>query len=192
MTIAGIIMAAGEGKRFGGDKVFAEFDGQPLYLRMLRTAQEAACFSSLTLVARAQDVQRMDTSGVRVCMNETRMRSCTVRLGVQAAGMADAVVFLPCDQPLLGAAHLRALVNAFCERPQGIYALGTQGKAQSPVLFSRAYFGALAALEGTAGGKQVLQAHRDQVRVVEAPIEALADADTQAALAVLEAWGKKT
>ena len=153
-----------------------------LYVRALRAAQTAGCFTEIALVCRLSDAPRIHAPGVRLLVNETGARSRTIQLGVEAFSDCDAIVFMTCDQPLLTAESLRRLTAAFEAEPDGICALGVAGKPRNPALFARRFFEELNALEGEDGGKQVIRAHAGDVRVVEAPACELADADTPQAL----------
>ncbi|MFD9893112.1 NTP transferase domain-containing protein [Amycolatopsis sp. NPDC059027] len=42
-SVAGLLLAAGAGRRFGGPKALAEFDGEPFVLRALRALEAAGC-----------------------------------------------------------------------------------------------------------------------------------------------------
>jgi nicotine blue oxidoreductase len=42
-AVAGLLLAAGAGRRFGGPKALAEIDGEPLVRRAVRTLQKAGC-----------------------------------------------------------------------------------------------------------------------------------------------------
>jgi molybdenum cofactor cytidylyltransferase len=61
------------------------------------------------------------------------------------------------------------------------------GKRGNPVLWSRTWFGEIAALSGDTGAKQLLAAHEEQVCEVEADPGVLRDVDTPEALAQLRA-----
>ena len=182
MNIACVIMAAGAARRFGGDKIFARFEGEMLYARAIRAAQTAGCFTDIALVCRLSDVPRIHAPGVRLLVNETGARSRTIQLGAEAFSGCDAIVFMTCDQPLLTAESLQRLAAAFEAEPDGICALGVSGKPRNPALFARRFFEELHALEGEDGGKKVIRAHAGAVRVVEAPACELTDADTPQAL----------
>lgn len=183
MKIACVLMAAGAARRFGGDKIFARFEGEMLYRRALNTARAAGCFAQIAIVCRESDARRIDAAGAQVLVNETGERARTIQLGAEAFADCDGVVFMTCDQPLLTAESLARLAQAF--EPGGIFALGVNGQARNPALFSRAFFGELRALAGEAGGKQVIRAHLEALCVVEAPARELLDADTPQALAAL-------
>ncbi len=51
------------------------------------------------------------------------------------------------------------------------------GEPGTPVIFARAYFPELLALEGRDGGRRVIAAHADQVRFVDLPAERGRDLD---------------
>ena len=55
MNIACIIMASGEGKRFGGNKLLSPFRGEPLYRRIIRTTS-ALPFSDRLVVTRHMEI----------------------------------------------------------------------------------------------------------------------------------------
>lgn len=58
MTVAGILLAAGAGRRMGGPKALVEFDGEPLVCRGIRLLLEAGCDPVLVVVgARAEQVR---------------------------------------------------------------------------------------------------------------------------------------
>lgn len=53
--VAGLLLAAGAGRRFGGPKALAELDGEPLVLRALRTLTAAGCDPIRVVVGAAAD-----------------------------------------------------------------------------------------------------------------------------------------
>lgn len=56
--VAGLLLAAGAGRRFGGPKALAELDGEPLVLRALRTLTAAGCHPVRVVVGAAGDQVR--------------------------------------------------------------------------------------------------------------------------------------
>lgn len=53
--IAGLLLAAGAGRRFGGPKALAELDGEPLVRRALRTLTAAGCTPIRVVLGAAAD-----------------------------------------------------------------------------------------------------------------------------------------
>lgn len=188
-----VIMASGLAKRFGSNKLLADFDGAPLLCRAF-TATEGL---HRVVVTRSAAVQALcEQRGVSVLRHALPYRSDTVRLGLNFllthVPAMQGCVFLPGDQPLLTLETLCGMVTAFCaapERRSRIFRLcGPQNNAPgSPVLFGADFFGELRALPDGKGGGAVVKRHPEQVTLFPArhPAELL-DADTPAMLSALE------
>uniref|UniRef100_UPI0013020E27 nucleotidyltransferase family protein n=1 Tax=Amycolatopsis lexingtonensis TaxID=218822 RepID=UPI0013020E27 len=56
--VAGLLLAAGAGRRFGGPKALAELDGEPLVRRALRTLTAAGCTPIRVVLGAAADQVR--------------------------------------------------------------------------------------------------------------------------------------
>ncbi|WP_326569256.1 nucleotidyltransferase family protein [Amycolatopsis rhabdoformis] len=56
--VAGLLLAAGAGRRFGGPKALVELDGEPLVRRALRTLTDAGCAPVRVVVGAAADEVR--------------------------------------------------------------------------------------------------------------------------------------
>ena len=184
-----VVMASGQGRRFGGNKLLADFHGAPLLAHALALA-ELPLFSSRIIVTRSAEVEALcQKQGVPVLRHAQPYRSDTVRLGLsallaQTPGLRGCL-FLPGDQPLLTQESTEAL--ALAASPELIVRLcAADGTPGSPVLFGAAYFAELLHLPAGHGGSAVAQAHPDAVRLVPAQDAAeLQDVDTPADLAAL-------
>jgi len=53
--VAGLLLAAGAGRRFGGPKALAEIDGEPLVLRALKALRAAGCSPVRVVLGAAAD-----------------------------------------------------------------------------------------------------------------------------------------
>lgn len=188
-----VIMASGLAKRFGSNKLLAEFDGKPLLCRAFAATEGL----NRVVVTRSAQVQSLcEQSGVPVLHHALPFRSDTVRLGLEFLltrfPSLTGCVFLPGDQPLLTRETLDGMVSAFCTEPEQksrIFRLcdpqtGTPG---SPVLFGADYFEELKRLPEGKGGGVVVKRHQEQVALFPArhPAE-LMDADTPSMLSALE------
>ena len=188
-TLGCILMASGEGRRFGGNKLLASFEGQPLIRRIL-SATDTDLFSRRIVVTRHSEIADIcRESGIEAILHHRPDRNDTVRIGLEGFGktLPDGCMFCPCDQPLLSKATVEALARAFWERPDGIYRLSWQNIPGSPIIFPKAYYEALKALPKGKGGSHVIRSSNLRVRCVEAASEwELKDVDTVEDLKLLE------
>ena len=170
MTVAGLVLAAGEGRRLGGPKALLEFDGERLVDRTVRVLHEAGC-SPVYVVAGAaplQDAVAHASGLVRVVDNPdwpTGMGS-SVRRGLAEVG-EEAVVIMVVDTPGIGAVAVRRLVDAFAIGAS--VAVATyDGAPRNPVLIAREHFADVSALAvGDVGARAFLAARPDVVTPVE-------------------------
>lgn len=180
-----VIMASGQGKRFGGNKLMADFMGEPLICRALQVSE--GIFDRRVVVTRHADVAGLCRErGAEVVLHDMPLRSDTVRLGLQAAGDIDACLFLPGDQPLLRRETIAALVRRWEEERNAIWRTACGDAPGSPVVFPAWAFEELLHLPDGSGGGHLLRKYPDRVRCmqVDDPRE-LMDVDTPQQLAQL-------
>lgn len=185
-----VIMASGEGKRFGGNKLLAPFRGAPLYHGILKTTAplyEASPRDRLVVTRHMEIAAWCRENGVRFLLHDLPERNQAIRLALAALNCADGCLFCPADQPLVTEESLRRMIKAFQEAPDRIVRLSYQGTAGSPVLFPASLFPELADLPSGTGGREVIRRHPELVTTVEAQFPGeLKDADTPEDLRELE------
>lgn len=199
-----VLMASGLARRFGSNKLLADFGGRPLLCRAF-DATDTPLLAGRIVVTRSVEVEALCKEHAVPCLlHALPSRNDTVRLGLEALlaqqpGLAGCM-FLPGDQPLLRRESVEALVRAFNssaqtqkETERSIFRLAFQVENDpepligSPVLFGSGYFSALRTLPEGKGGSVLLRKHPEQVsHVFTAHREELADADTPEALRKLE------
>ena len=119
-NIGCVIMASGLGKRFGGNKLLANFHGQPLICRILDATE--GIFAQRVVVTRSEEVAELcEKQGIQTVLHNLPHRSDTVRLGMEAMPGIDRCVFTPADQPLLRQETVAALVLASASEPDSIW-----------------------------------------------------------------------
>ena len=178
-------MASGLGRRFGGNKLTADFGGEPLIARIL--AATDGLFDRRLVVTRHEDVAGYcRAQGIDVMLHDLPCRSDTVRLGLENIGDMDGCMFCPGDQPLLSRETVRALILSFAQAPSAIWRPACKGEPGAPVLFPKCAYGDLLSLPQGKGGGYVAEQHPDCVRLlpITNPHE-LMDADTPEDLAHL-------
>ena len=170
--IACIVMASGEGKRFGlqkGGKLLAPLDGIPVLKHVLQ-ALPIEDFCYVVVVTRWPEVEALcDALQIKCVRHDNPLRSDTIREGMRAvfdgaadpSDMPDACLFVAGDQPLLTADSIKRLLQTFRDvfgRGQSaVCRIGWKQEAGNPVLFPAAMFDELRSLEGNQGGASLLR-----------------------------------
>jgi CTP:molybdopterin cytidylyltransferase MocA len=182
VTVAGLVLAAGEGRRLGGPKAVLVIDGERLVDRAVRVLHEAGCTPVYVVAGAAPlaEVASSAASPVVVIDNpdwQTGMGS-SVRAGL-AAVVEEAAVVMVVDTPGIGADVVRRLVDAYAAGATAVVAT-YGGAARNPVLLARRHFADVSALAvGDVGARAFLAAHPDVVTRVEcADVADPADIDT--------------
>jgi molybdenum cofactor cytidylyltransferase len=161
MRIAGILLAAGSGSRFGGDKLLAPLpDGTPIGVRS--ASNLAAVLPDTIAVVRPGDAalgRALAAAGVRVtaCADAHTGMGASLAHAVGEAGVADGYVIALADMPWISAGTLRGVADALaCGAP--IVVPRYRGQRGHPVGFGAGYRDALLRLTGDAGARSILAA----------------------------------
>ena len=187
MRIVGILLAAGRGSRFGGDKLRAVLaDGVPIGVESARTLHSVLAES--IAVVRPEDVElaRMLASsgiGVSPCPEAHLGMGASLAHAVRASANADGWVVALADMPMVQAATIARVVDALTHGAL-IAAPRYSGKRGHPVGFAASLGPQLAALTGDAGARDILRHEADRIVLVDVDDPGiLADIDTPAELA---------
>jgi len=162
---AGIILAAGEARRFGGPKQFLPWNGKPLIWHSARKALDAGLspvFVVIGAYARKAKAILADLP-VDVVFNPDwkKGQGSSVSVGVKALPpKSGAAIFLLADQPKIPLPLIQKLIESHKQTLSPIVAPRVQGQQANPVLFDRSVFTDLANLEGHAGGRQLFSSYR--------------------------------
>ena len=170
--IAVILEAAGDSKRFGSNKLLHIMDdGRPMIASILDAVRPIDVYKKI-LVTQYDEVAKL-ASGFDIVMNDRPDLgiSRSMKLGLMSAGNADAYMFCVCDQPGLTTATIEKLIDAYKKGTAGIVSLAWQGKMRNPKIFSSLYREELMKLEGDTGGRQIIDAHKKDLLLVEAESE---------------------
>jgi molybdenum cofactor cytidylyltransferase len=175
-----VIMASGEGRRFGSNKLMVDFGGEPMICRALAATE--GIFAERVVVTRHREVEALCRErGVSVILHDLPDRNDTVRLGIGHMGQEmDACMFIPADQPCLTHKTVETMALCASRTDSCIWRAGYGEREGAPVIFPRCDFAALSALPKGKGGGVIMKRCPDRVRVVAAEAEAeLEDVDTQ-------------
>jgi len=166
--IGGIVLAAGEGKRFGGPKQVAQLDGRPLLEHAVRAMLAVPSISPVVVVlgAHAAEVRAavdLDGADVVVCDDWADGQSASLRAGVAALGEVEAAVITLGDQPFISAEVIAGVLD---QRGRHLAVRATyDGSPGHPVLLERRLLDHVTELEGDVGARDLLNG--DHVRTWE-------------------------
>lgn len=172
MTVAGLVLAAGEGRRLGTPKALVRVDGQLLVERAVATLSDAGCSPVVVVLgAAATEVARTaDLGDAVVVVNDGWTSGMASSLCTGLTALADlhasAAVVLLVDQPQVGPELVRRLV---AHHSDGVAAVSVSydGHRRNPVLLDASVWGAvMATAEGDMGARRWLDTHGDEVVLV--------------------------
>jgi CTP:molybdopterin cytidylyltransferase MocA len=185
-TVAGVLLAAGEGSRFGRPKALVELDGQTLSARGVNVLRTGGADPILVVIGAAQ----VNLDGIHTVYNEqwrtgmgsslrAALRALTDAEGAEGAeGPQDrtaatlpvdvgAVVVALADQPLVGTDAVARLIAAY-RGGASVAVAGYHGKPRNPVLLAREHWPeVIAAATGDQGARAFLRARPELVTLVE-------------------------
>ena len=188
--LGAVILAAGLARRFGGDKLTRPLAGQPLGRLVIEAALEAEP-DQVVAVVRTENAEML-TAGLpdlEAIINPTPEtgQAGSLKLGLsRLRESCTHALFLLADQPLVSV----DLINRFCQAARNgadLAALAGPDGPTPPTLFARRFFPELLQTEGDRGGRAVLSAHSDELRLIK-PInrDQARDVDRPADLADLD------
>ena len=179
-----VVMAAGNARRFGENKLAAKLDGRSLIRRALEAIPPNA-FDSVVVVTQYPEIaalaQEFHFTAIRNEHPDFGI-SHTIRLGLSELLACDGVVFLVSDQPLLRRESVADLVQFWKSQPEKIAALAHGGVRGNPCLFPARFFPELLELQEDRGGNTVIRRHEDCLALLEVDSRELTDVDTPEAM----------
>lgn len=188
--ITGILLAAGAGMRFGGDKLlFPLPDGTPIGVKAARNLLSAVDHG--IAVVRPSDRQLahlLEKEGFQVafCPNADVGMGTSLAFGVTAAQDEDGWLIALADMPFIQNDTIHG-VAGLLRAGAPIAAPRYQGRRGHPVGFARAFFHDLAQLSSDQGAHPLLAAHAGRIQMLECEDPGIfADIDTPSDLSGLE------
>jgi CTP:molybdopterin cytidylyltransferase MocA len=155
--VAGLVLAAGGGVRFGPDsKLLAELDGRPLLEWSVAAACAVPSLERVVVVlgSRAAEISeavRFGRAETLVCADWASGQAASLRCGLGAlAGAAKVVVTLG-DAPLV----TPEVISMFVGQPGGTRAV-YDGRPGHPVVLGERQIAALGSLSGDRGARDLL------------------------------------
>ena len=170
--VAGIVLAAGESKRFGRPKALlpADPDGETFAARAVRILVQGGAHPVLVVGRPGDDALRSEVTSLTTAQYvenpaPDRGQLSSLLVGIQAAerdGVAGVVV-LPVDIPAIRAATIASAIGAFRARGAPVVRVTYGGRHGHPVIFSASVFEDLRRTDPSIGAKAVVRTRTEQV-----------------------------
>ena len=169
-SCTGILLAAGQGTRFGGDKLLHPLtDGTPMAVACARILH-AALAHCIAVVgdAHSELARQLAAEDLQVVANP---RACegmgtSIARGVAASRDAGGWVIALADMPGVPVRMVQAVVDGL-EGGASIIAPVSRGQRGHPVGFASLHGPALLALRGDRGAREVITRHHNDLVLIE-------------------------
>lgn len=171
-----IMLAAGNSRRFGANKLLYKIDGIPMYERTLscllkvqeEVLKKTGDFCPVTVVTQYREIgEAAEKRGARVFYNPDPDQgiSFSLKIGLKANKEADSCLFTVADQPWLTWESVMGLLEVFWESEKGMACMQSGENRGNPCIFSGKYYDGLFSLTGDVGGKRILNAYPMDIAV---------------------------
>jgi CTP:molybdopterin cytidylyltransferase MocA len=190
--IAGIVIAAGGGRRVGGPEALLLRGDTTLVDQAVETVMEAGCGPVVVVLGAAANLVRTTASldGANVLVNKawgTGLGS-SLRMGLEALDedAAEAAVVMPVDMPGVTVEAVRRV--AALPYPDALVCATYGGLRNYPMLFGRRHWAGISTLaKADVGARPYLLAHKDEI--VDISCDAVADGARVDSPELVEAFG---
>jgi CTP:molybdopterin cytidylyltransferase MocA len=157
--IGGIVLAAGEGRRFGGPKQLARLNGRPLIEHALAAMLAVPAIDPVVVVLgahadRIREEADLGGADIVICPDWADGQSASLRAGAAALGDVDAAVITLADQPFISPQVIAGVLGL---RGRHLAVRATyDGAPGHPVLLERQMLDHVAELRGDIGARDLL------------------------------------
>lgn len=174
--IALVMLAAGNSRRFGQNKLLYSVDQIPMYAgildKLVKTKEdlilEGICVQ-VTVVTQYEEIaEAAERAGAKVLFNPHPDEgiSSSIKIGLKANLETEGCLFTVSDQPWIRQETIEQLVKLFIHSKKGIACVAYKGRLGNPCMFSPVYYKRLLALTGENGGKGIISACRGDTEIL--------------------------
>ena len=174
------LMASGQGRRFGENKLLTDLAGKPLIQWALDAS--AGLFAHRLVVTVHKEIEQLCLSqDIPVLLHPFPDRNDMIRLGMgEISSFIDRCAFLPSDQPMILPETIASLLLCAKNLPDFIWRPCSSDTVGSPVIFPSCFFEELKNLPPKKGGNVIVSRYPNLVRTLPVSYsEELKDIDTK-------------
>lgn len=172
--IAGIILAAGEGKRINKHKLTLPLGSRTIIDRVLEAATKSR-LDKIVLITKPDAHEVVETGkkyGIAIVSNPDYKEGMSTSikkalLELDKFKRIDGFCVLLGDQPFINPSTIDRLIEAFHSGKKEIIVPSYQGKNGNPVLFDIAWKEDFMGISGDTGGRVLIKKYPEKVRIIE-------------------------
>lgn len=168
--LACIFLASGHAKRFGSNKLLANYCGRPIIETVFDSIPAERFFKTVVVTRYVPVAASALRRGYIVVENDDSQDDIaeTIKRGLSVLpSEIGGCLFSVCDQPRLNAQSVHRLLDDFLSHPDAICSLGNGDRRGNPVIFPQALFPALQNLPPHHSGAAVIDTRRELLRIIE-------------------------
>ena len=168
MKINLILLAAGNSKRFNGNKLLAIYKNKPIYMYIVEKVVNLKINKIICVTQYEEIKEALLNTNINVVMNNNSNLgiSSSIKIGINFDKNADGYMFMVCDQPFISIQTLNSVIDNFIKGDKGIVCVGCGNNKGNPVIFSKKYINELLSLEGDNGGKVIIKGNLNDLKIV--------------------------
>jgi molybdenum cofactor cytidylyltransferase len=167
MSISAIILAAGQSKRMGQQKMLMPWGNTTVLGKVIETLQ-AAGIEDITLVANSATALQITIYKLPITLNNNGEMLESIQLGLQAQKpTVEATLICLGDQPQVEEGSVRNVCNIFLENRSNIVVPSYQMRRGHPWLIARELWGEVLQMCAPESMRDFLNAHKDDIFYVE-------------------------
>jgi CTP:molybdopterin cytidylyltransferase MocA len=171
-NVVGVVLAAGEGRRFGGPKALAGFEGKTLLEHAVCVLEDGGCRPVLVVLGASADevLEKCALTDAVVIVNEEWSKGMggSLRLALAEARRRndEAVLVLPVDQPAVTPALVERLLSAW--HGGAVAAVASYGgEGRTPVVIDGSLWHRVEeSAVGDQGARELLRSNPELVTLV--------------------------
>jgi molybdenum cofactor cytidylyltransferase len=190
MRVVAILLAAGSARRFGSEKLLAQWRGRPLYEHALEALTASLAVLETIVVVQPGFAVPPEWPRCRFIVNPDHEEGmgASLRAGVRAApGDTDAYLVALADMPRITPELIASLIECYAAVGKPIVVPVSGARRGHPVMIGAGLREPLLTLTGDVGAREIIRAHPEMVGEFETEDEAvLFDVDLPGDLAAEE------
>lgn len=177
MKINLVLLASGNSKRFGSNKLLYKIDGKEMFKYSVDLADDLKkslkeSIKNIIVVSKYQEVKEYILAKNMIYVENPHSElgiSTSITLGISESekDRSDYLMFMVCDQPYTKSSTIRDFIESFLKSSKGIGAVAFGKIIGNPCIFSWKYLEDLKKLSGDIGGKRIIKENLDDVYIYE-------------------------